>query len=162
MVGLSHIMTKKFSDDEIDEVLSKIEKFENDGIQFTHLQDSVKKNFVKIKIPTFKLKDILVFLDENELVQRIPFDDAPGFHDSTLYRTSDKGRDLLGSFSHEPSEIWNKNSYPTNVSCQNCGSFYEVRVSYSETVNTWSKSQTCPNCAHKGTLVTKSDSLNIF
>jgi len=33
MVGLSHIMTKKFSDDEIDEVLNKIEKFENDGIR---------------------------------------------------------------------------------------------------------------------------------
>ena len=84
MVCLSYIMTKKFSDDEIDEVLNKIEKFENDGIQFIYLKDIVKKNFIKIKIPTFKLKDILVFLDENKLVQRIPFDDTPGFHDLTL------------------------------------------------------------------------------
>ena len=44
---MSHIMTKKFSDDEIDEVLSKIEKFADDGIQFIHLKDAVKKNFVK-------------------------------------------------------------------------------------------------------------------
>ena len=157
MVGLSHIMTKKFSDDEIDEVLNKIEKFENDGIQFIHLKDIVKKNFVKIKIPTFKLKDILVFLDEHELVQRIPFDDTPGFHDLTLYRISDKGRELVAKFSHEPNEIWDRNSYSTNVSCRNCGYFYDIRVSYSDTVKFWAKSQRCPNCAHKETFVTKFD-----
>ena len=157
MVGLSHIMTKKFSDDEIDEVLSKIEKFEEDGIQFTHLKDVVKKNFIKIKIPTFKLKDILVFLDENSLVQRIPFDDSPGFHDLTLYRISGKGRELIAKFSHEPNELWNKNSYAVNVSCQNCGYSYENRIAYSETVKTWAKSQRCPNCALKGAFVTKLD-----
>jgi len=155
MVGLSHIMTKKFSDDEIDEVLNKIEKFENDGIQFIYLKDIVKKNFVKIKIQTFKLKDILVFLDEHELVQRIPFDDTPGFHDLTLYRISEKGRELISKFSHEPNEIWTRNSYSTHVSCQNCSYFYEIRVSYSETVMSWAKSQRCPNCAHKETFVTK-------
>jgi len=157
MVGLSHIMTKKFSDDEIDEVLNKIEKFENDGIQFIHLKDNVKKNFVKIKIPTFKLKDILVFLDENALVQRIPFDDTPGFHDLTIYRISDKGRELITQFSHEPNEIWERNSYSTNVSCQNCGYSYEIRIAYYETVKTWAKSQRCPNCAVKETFVTKFD-----
>jgi len=72
---------KKFSNDELDEVLSKIAKFNADGIHFIHLKDSVKKNFVKIKIAEFKFKDILVFLDENGLVQRIPFDDKSGFHD---------------------------------------------------------------------------------
>jgi len=61
---------KKFSDDELDEILSKIEKFDADGIRFIHLKDSVKKNFVKIKIAEFKLKYILVFLDENGLVQK--------------------------------------------------------------------------------------------
>ncbi len=42
-------MAKKFSDDELDEVLNKIEKFDNDGIRFVHLKDNVKKNFVKRK-----------------------------------------------------------------------------------------------------------------
>ena len=148
-------MAKKFSDDELDEVLSKIEKFDSDGIRFVHLKNNVKKNFVKIKIAEFKLKDILVFLDENALVQRIPFDDKPGFHDLTLYRISEKGRDLLAKFTREPNENWSKNSYPSNVSCQNCGYSYEVRVGYSETVKTWAKLQRCPNCAMKGTLETK-------
>jgi len=102
-------------------VLSKIEKFNTDGIRFVHLIDNVKKNFVKVKIAEFKLKDILVFLDENSLVQRIPFDDSPGFHDLTLYRISEKGRDLMKKFTREPSEIWNKNSYSANISCKNCG-----------------------------------------
>ena len=31
MVGLSNIMTKKFSDEELDEVLNNIEKFDVDG-----------------------------------------------------------------------------------------------------------------------------------
>ena len=150
-------MAKKFSDAELDEVLSKIEKFDTDGIRFLHLSNSVKKNFVKIKIAEFKLKDILVFLDENGLVQRIPFDDSPGFHDLTLYRISDKGRDLMKKFTREPSEDWNKNSYPTNVSCQNCGHSYEIRIAYSETVKTWAKLQRCPNCAVKATFVTKLD-----
>ena len=74
-------MAKKFSDDELDEILSRTEKFGTDGIHYPHLKDGVKKNFVKIKIAEFKLKDILVFLDENSLVQRIPFDDKPRFHD---------------------------------------------------------------------------------
>ena len=148
-------MAKKFSDDEIDEVLSKIEKFDTDGIRFMYLKDSVKKNFVKIKIAEFKLKDILVFLDENGLVQRIPFDDKPGFHDLTLYRISDKGRELIKKFTREPIDDWNKNSYSTSVSCQNCGYSYEIRVEYSETVKTWAKSQRCPNCAHKETFATK-------
>ena len=43
-------MAKKFSDDELDEVLSKIEKFDSDGIHFIHLENNVKINFVKIKI----------------------------------------------------------------------------------------------------------------
>ncbi len=150
-------MAKKFSDAELDEVLSKIEKFDTDGIRFVHLTNSVKKNFVKIKIAEFKLKDILVFLDENGLVQRIPFDDRPGFHDLTLYRISDKGRDLMKKFTREPSEDWNKNSYPVNISCQNCGHSYEIRIAYSETVKTWAKSQRCPNCAVKATFVTKLD-----
>jgi hypothetical protein len=148
-------MAKKFSDAELDEVLSKIEKFTTDGIRFVHLVDNVKKNFVKVKIAEFKLKDILVFLDENSLVQRIPFDDSPGFHDLTLYRISDKGRNLMKKFSREPSESWNKNSYSANVSCKNCGYSYEIRIAYSETVKTWAKSQRCPNCAHKATFVTK-------
>ena len=148
-------MAKKFSDDELDEVLSKIEKFENDGIRFVHLKNSVKKDFVKIKIAEFKLKDILVFLDENALVQRIPFDDKPGFHDLTLYRISDKGRDLISKFAREPNDDWNKNSYSSTVSCQNCGFSYETRISYSETVKGWAKSERCPNCAMKGTLETK-------
>ena len=148
-------MAKKFSDDELDEVLSKIEKFDADGIRFIHLKNNVKKNFVKIKIAEFKLKDILVFLDENGLVQRIPFDDKPGFHDLTLYRISEKGHDLIGKFAREPGDDWNKNSYLANVSCQNCGNPYEMRISYSETVKTWAKSQRCPNCAVKGTLVTR-------
>ena len=124
---------------------------------FVHLRDNVKKNFVKTKIAEFKLKDILVFLDENALVQRIPFDDSPGFHDLTLYRMSDKGRELMKKFTREPSEDWNKNSYSTNVSCQNCGYSYEIRIAFSETVKIWAKSQRCPNCAHKGTFVTKFD-----
>jgi len=150
-------MAKKFSDAELDEVLSNIEKFDTDGIRFVHLRDNVKKNFVKTKIAEFKLKDILVFLDENGLVQRIPFDDRPGFHDLTLYRISDKGRDLMKKFTREPSEDWNKNSYLANVSCQNCGYSYEIRIAYSETVKIWAKSQRCPNCATKETFVTKFD-----
>jgi hypothetical protein len=148
-------MAKKFSDDELDEVLSNIEKFEADGIRFVHLKDNVKKNFVKLKIAEFKLKDILVFLDENALVQRIPFDDKPGFHDLTLYRISDKGHKLIKKFSRESSDDWNKSSYPVNVSCQNCGHSYENRVPYSATVKVWSNTQRCPNCAHKGTFTTK-------
>jgi len=148
-------VVKKFADDEIDEVLSKIEKFESDGIRYVHLKDNVKSNFVKIKIPEFKLKDILVFLDENGLVQRIPFDDKPGFHDLTLYRISEKGRKLISTFIRDPNDDWNKSSYSANVSCQNCGYFYEVRLRYSETVKVWAKTQKCPNCAHKGTFVTK-------
>lgn len=31
-------MAKKFSDDELDSVLSKIEKFNTDGIRFVHLK----------------------------------------------------------------------------------------------------------------------------
>ncbi len=150
-------MAKKFSDDELDEVLSKIEKFDTDGIRFVHLKNSVKKNFVKIKIAEFKLKDILVFLDENSLVQRIPFDDKPSFHDLTLYRISEKGRELIAKFTREPSDDWNKSSYSVNVSCQNCGNSYEVRIGYSESVKIWAKSQRCPNCAHKETFVTKFD-----
>ena len=130
-------------------------KFDSDGIRFLYLKNNVKKNFVKIKIAEFKLKDILVFLDENGLVQRIPFDDKPGFHNLTLYRISDKGRDLIAKFTREPNEDWNKNSYFSNVSCQNCGYSYETRVAYAETVKTWAKSQRCPNCAMKGTLETK-------
>jgi len=150
-------MAKKFSDDELDEVLSKIEKFEADGIRFVHLKDNVKKNFIKIKIAEFKLKEILVFLDENALVQRIPFDDKPGFHDLTLYRISEKGRELITKFTRESNEDWNKNSYVANVSCQNCAYSFEIRITYSETVKIWAKSQRCPNCAIKGTLVSKSN-----
>ena len=40
-------MAKKFPDDELDEVLSKIDKFDSDGIRFIHLKNNVKKNFVK-------------------------------------------------------------------------------------------------------------------
>ena len=149
-------MAKKFSDDELDEVLSKIEKFENDGIRFVHLKNSVKKNYVNTKIAEFKLKDILVFLDENGLVQRIPFDDKPGFHDLTLYRISEKGRKLVDTFNRDPNDDWNKNSYLANVLCLNCGYSYEIRVVYSETVKIWAKSQRCYNCAHKATFVTKS------
>ncbi len=148
-------MAKKFSDAELDEVLSKIDKFSTDGIRFVHLVDNVKKNFVKVKVAEFKLKDILVFLDENSLVQRIPFDDSLGFHDLTLYRISDKGRDLMKKFTREPSESWNKNSYSANVSCKNCGHSYEIRIAYTETVETWAESQRCPNCAFKGTFETK-------
>jgi len=148
-------MAKKFADDEIDEVLNSIEKFDSDGIRFIHLKDNVKKNFVKTKIAEFKLKDILVFLDENGLVQRIPFDDTPGFHDMTLYRISEKGRKLIAKFVRESNEEWNKNSYLANISCQNCGYSYEIRIAYSETVKTWAKSQRCPNCAIKGSLSTK-------
>ena len=148
-------MAKKFADDEIDEVLNSIEKFDSDGIRFIHLKDNVKKNFVKTKIAEFKLKDILVFLDENGLVQRIPFDDKLGFHDMTLYRISEKGRKLIAKFVRESNEEWNKNSYLANVSCQNCGYSYEIRIAYSETVKIWAKSQRCPNCAIKGSLSTK-------
>jgi len=112
-------MAKKFSDDELDEVLSKIEKCDADGIRFIHLKDSVKKNFVKIKMAEFKLKDILVLLYEHGLVQRIPFDDKSGFHDLTLYRISTKGRDLISKFTPEPNDDWNKSSYTSNVSCHN-------------------------------------------
>jgi len=148
-------MAKKFADDEIDEVLNSIEKFDSDGIRFIHLKNNVKKNFVKTKIAEFKLKDILVFLDENGLVQRIPFDDKSGFHDMTLYRISEKGRKLIAKFTRDSSEDWSKNSYLANISCQNCGYSYEIRIGYSETVKTWSKSQRCPNCAIKGSLTTK-------
>lgn len=148
-------MAKKFADDEIDEVLNSIEKFDSDGIRFINLKDNVKKNFVKTKIAEFKLKDILVFLDENGLVQRIPFDDKPGFHDMTLYRISEKGRKLIAKFVRESNEEWNKNSYLANISCQNCGYSYEIRIAYSETVKIWAKSQRCPNCAIKGSLSTK-------
>ena len=150
-------MAKKFSDDELDEVLSRIDKFGTDGIRYVHLKDGVKKNFVKIKIAEFKLKDILVFLDENGLVQRIPFDDKPGFHDLTLYRISEKGKELLEKFTREPNDDWNKNSYPASVLCNNCGHSYDIRIAYSETVKVWAKSQRCPNCAHKGTFIVKSD-----
>ena len=150
-------MAKKFSDDELDEVLSKIEKFDKDGIRFVHLLDSVKNNFVKIKIAEFKLKDILVFLDENNLVQRIPFDDTPGFHELTLYRISDKGRKLIVKFNREPGDDWNKSTYSVNLTCKNCGYSYENRVPYSATVKVWSNTQRCPNCAIKGTFVTKSN-----
>ncbi|MEX0862410.1 hypothetical protein [Nitrosopumilus sp.] len=148
-------MAKKFADDEIDEVLNSIEKFDSDGIRFIHLKDNVKKNFVKTKIAEFKLKDILVFLDENGLVQRIPFDDKPGFHDMTLYRISEKGRKLVAKFIRESREDWSKNSYLANILCQNCGYSYEIRIAYSEAVKTWAKSQRCPNCAIKGSLSTK-------
>ncbi|WP_299292109.1 hypothetical protein [Nitrosopumilus sp.] len=147
-------MAKKFSDDELDEVLSRIDKFGADGMRYLHLKDGVKKNFIKIKIAEFKLKDILVFLDENGLVQRIPFDDKTGFHDMTLYRISEKGQELLEKFTRTPDDDWKKNSYPVTVVCQNCGYSYSVRVPYSETVTTWAKSQRCPNCAQKGTFVT--------
>lgn len=150
-------MAKKFSDNELDEVLSKIEKFESDGIRFVHLKDAVKKNFIKIKIAEFKLKDILVFLDENGLVQRIPFNDKPGFHDLTLYRITTKGSELIEKFTREPGDNWNKNSYVANVFCQNCGNSYEIRIAYSESVKIWAKSQRCPNCAHKGTFATNLD-----
>lgn len=150
-------MAKKFSDDELDEVLSRIEKFDADGIRFIHLKDGVKKHFVKTKIAEFKLKDILVFLDENGLVQRIPFDDKPGFHDLTLYRISEKGRELISKFSREPGEDWSKNSYSANVVCQNCSISFEMQIAYSESVKMWAKSQRCPNCAHKGTFVAKLD-----
>ena len=148
-------MAKKFSDDQLDEVLSKIEKFGADGIRYVHLKDSVKKEFVKTKIAEFKLKDILVFLDENSLVQRIPFDDKPGFHDLTLYRISEKGSELIEKFAREPSEDWHKNSYSVAVVCLNCGNSYDVRIVYAESVKVWAKSQRCPNCAHKGTFITK-------
>lgn len=151
-------MAKKFSDAQLDEVLSKIEKFDADGIRFVHLKDIVKKEFIKAKIAEFKLKDILVFLDENVLVQRIPFDDKPGFHDLTLYRITEKGRELIAKFAREPSEDWNKNSYSASVVCHNCGNSYEMRIAYAESVKAWSKSQRCPNCAHKGTFITKLDS----
>jgi len=149
-------MAKKFSDDELDEVLSKIEKFEIDGIRFDQLRDGVKNNFVKIKIAEFKLKDILVFLDENSLIQRIPFDDSPGFHDKTLYRMTVKGHKLMKKFIREPGDDWNKNSYPVTVSCKNCGFSYENRVPYEATVKVWANTQRCPNCAQKRTFVTKS------
>ena len=157
MVGLSNIMTKKFSNGELDEVLNNIEKFDVEGIRFTHLRDNVKKNFIKVRIPEFKLKDILVFLDENELIQRIPFDSKTSFHDLTLYRISQKGKELLKSFSRDSNDAWNKNSYSTNVCCQNCGRSFSERITYSETVKSWAKSQRCPNCAQKNTLVTKFD-----
>ncbi|TFH01354.1 MAG: zinc ribbon domain-containing protein [Nitrosopumilus sp.] len=149
-------MAKKFSDDDLDEVLSNIAKFDSDGIRYTHLKNNVKKNFVKMKIAEFKLKDILVFLDENGLVQRIPFDDNSGFHDLTVYRISKKGRDLISKFARDSGDDWNKSSYSSEVSCNNCGHSFETRVSYSETVKAWAKSQRCPNCAMAGTLATKS------
>ena len=57
----------------------------------------------------------MVFLDENGLVQRIHFDDTPGFHDLTLYRISEKGRDLISKFTRDPNDDWNKNSYLSNA-----------------------------------------------
>ena len=42
-------MAKKFSDDELDEVLSKIEKFNSDGIRFIHLKNNVKVNLCENK-----------------------------------------------------------------------------------------------------------------
>lgn len=35
-------MAKKFPDDELDKVLSKIEKFNSDGIRFIHLKIMLK------------------------------------------------------------------------------------------------------------------------
>lgn len=151
-------MAKKFSDAEIDEVLTRLEKYNNDGIFYIHLKDSLKKNFIKIKIAEFKLKDILVFLDENGLVQRIPFEDKSSFHDLTLYRITDKGQELIKKFERDSSEEWKKNTYPVNIVCQNCGSFYEVRIDYTLKVKDWAKEQRCYNCAHKATFVTKINS----
>jgi hypothetical protein len=51
-----------------------------------------------------------------------------------------------------------KNTYPVNIVCQNCGSFYEVRIDYSMKVKDWAKEQRCYNCANKATFVTKIDS----
>ena len=61
---------------------------------FIHLKNNVKISFVKIKIAEFKLKDILVFLDENGLVQIIFFDGKSGLRDLALYRISEKERFL--------------------------------------------------------------------
>jgi hypothetical protein len=151
-------MAKKFSDAEIDEVLTRLEKFGSDGILYMYLKDSLKKNFIKIKIADFKLKDILVFLDENGLVQRIPFEDKSGFDDLTLYRITNKGQQLITKFERNSNEEWKKNTYPVNIVCQNCGSFYEVRIDYSMKVKDWAKEQRCYNCANKATFVTKIDS----
>lgn len=148
-------MAKKFSDAEIDEVLSLLEKFFDDGISYVHLKESLKKNYVQTKIPGFKLKDILVFLDENGLVQRIPFDDKPGFHDLTLYRISENGKELIKKFERTPDDDWKKNSYSANVICQNCGYSFSVRMNYSVKVKDWAKTQRCYNCAHKGTFIPK-------
>ena len=101
-------MAKKFSDAEIDEVLTRLEKFGSDGILYMYLKDSLKKNFIKIKIADFKLKDILVFLDENGLVQRIPFKDKSGFDDLTLYRITNKGQQLITKFERNSNEEWKK------------------------------------------------------
>ncbi len=101
-------MAKKFSDAEIDEVLTRLEKFGSDGILYMYLKDSLKKNFIKIKIADFKLKDILVFLDENGLVQRIPFEDKSGFDDFTLYRITNKGQQLITKFERNSNEEWKK------------------------------------------------------
>lgn len=101
-------MAKKFSDAEIDEVLTRLEKFGSDGILYMYLKDSLKKNFIKIKIADFKLKDILVFLDENGLVQRIPFEDKSGFDDLTLYRITNKGQQLITKFERNSNEEWKK------------------------------------------------------
>lgn len=151
-------MAKKFPDVEIDEVLTRLEKYGNDGIFYTNLKDSLKKNFIKIKIAEFKLKDILVFLDENGLVQRIPFEDKSNFHDLTLYRITDKGQELIKKFERDSSEEWKKNTYPANIVCQNCGYFYEVRIDYALKIKDWAKEQRCYNCAHKATFTTKIDS----
>lgn len=107
-------MAKKFSDAEIDEVLTRLEKYGNDGLFYANLRDSLKKNFIKIKIAEFKLKDILVFLDENGLVRRIPFEDKSSFHDLTLYRITDKGQDLTKKFKRDSSEEWKKK----HISCK--------------------------------------------
>ena len=131
---LINIHGKKFSDDKPGEVLSKIKKFDADGICFVYIKNSAKKNFVKIKIKEFELKDISAFFDENMLVQRIPFDGKSGFHDLTLYRISDKDRYLITRFTCE-SDDWNKDIYPSNVSCENCGHSYEIRVACSDCKN---------------------------
>jgi len=148
-------MAKKFSDAEIDEVLSLLDKFSEDGISYVHLKENLKKNFTQTKIPEFKLKDILVFLDENSLIQRIPFDDKPGFHELTLYRISESGKDLINKFERTSHDDWKKNSYSANIVCQNCGYSYTIRVSYLQKIKDWAKTQRCYNCAHKGTFISK-------
>ena len=99
----------------------------------------------------------MVFLDENGLVQRIPFDDKPGFHDLTLYRITKKGRELMKKFSRDPVDDWNKSTYSVTVRCQNCGYTSKNRVPYGATVKVWANTQRCPNCAEKRSFETKFD-----